>query len=176
MRKTLDQTLVVTVAVLLAACSGPVQRRGPPAPVQHRGQAEVAPADTDRGGADLSAYVPPTRPRVARPASAKAVQVLSRRADEQARGGDLGAAVASLERALRIEPRNATVWYRLARVRADQGDYTLAEELARKSISLASAYDLDLKRNNWELIAGARRAQGNVTGAREAEQQAARFD
>lgn len=176
MLKTLNQILVVMVAAFLAACSGPVQRRGPPAPVEHGGQAEVAPADADRSGADVSAYVPSTRPRVARPAPAKAVQVLTRRADEQARGGDRAAAVVSLERALRIEPRNPTVWNRLARVRADQGRYAMAEELARKSISLASAYDLDLKRNNWELIAGARRAQGNVTGAREAKQQAARFE
>lgn len=176
MRNSARQVLMLWTLFSVVACSGPVQRRDSPAPVERGGQADVAPGDTDRGGAQVSVYVPPTRPQIARPAPAKAVQVLTRRAEEQARSGDRVAAAASLERALRIEPRNATLWNRLARVRADQGRYAMAEELARKSISLTRAYDRDLKRNNWELIASARRAQGNLAGARDAERQAFGLD
>ncbi|MCK7466878.1 MAG: tetratricopeptide repeat protein [Desulfosudis oleivorans] len=42
-------------------------------------------------------------------------------------------AVAGIERALRIEPRNARLWQELARVRLAQGDPEQAENLARRA-------------------------------------------
>lgn len=61
-----------------------------------------------------------------------------------------------LERALRIEPRNAQLWHRLAKIRLQQGRYGMAESLAQKSNALAKD-DETLKRLNAELIAAARR-------------------
>jgi len=68
-------------------------------------------------------------------------------------------AAALLERALRIEPRNAQLWHRLAKVRLQQGRYAMAESLAQKSNALAKD-DEALKRRNAELIEIARRAVG----------------
>ncbi len=54
------------------------------------------------------------------------------------RAGDYGAAAATLERALRIEPTAPALWLELARVRLLQGELGLAEQLARKAGSLAA--------------------------------------
>src|SRR5437762_13627697 len=48
-------------------------------------------------------------------------------------------AAASLERALRNEPRNPRLWQGLARVRLKQGDYALAESTAARSNSRAGS-------------------------------------
>src|SRR5262244_2221778 len=57
------------------------------------------------------------------------------RLDSQA--GRYGNAAASLERALRIEPRNPRLWQELARVRLKQGEYAQAESVASRSNSFA---------------------------------------
>jgi Tfp pilus assembly protein PilF len=64
-------------------------------------------------------------------------------------------AAALLERALRIEPRNAQLWHRLAQVRLQQGQYHLAESLARKSNALARD-DIQLQEKNTRLLKQAR--------------------
>jgi tetratricopeptide (TPR) repeat protein len=85
--------------------------------------------------------------------------------------GELDKAANSLESALRIEPRNAGIWYDLAQVRLHQRQYQQAESMATKSNSLAGG-DRSLQGRNWQLIAVARRAQGNLAGADEAAAQA----
>lgn len=77
-------------------------------------------------------------------------------------------ASASLERALRIEPKNAQLWYRLALVRLRQGQWSQALALANKSIAL-SGRDHRLQADNWEVIARAYDALGKpeeAAGAR----------
>ena len=64
-------------------------------------------------------------------------------------------AAALLERALRIEPRNAQLWHRLAQVRLQQGQYHLAESLAKKSSALARD-DIELQEKNGRLQKQAR--------------------
>ena len=66
------------------------------------------------------------------------------------------AAAASLERALRIEPRNAVLWNRLAHVRYEQKQYALASSLAAKSNTLAGR-DAALRADNDRLIKQAKR-------------------
>ena len=85
--------------------------------------------------------------------------------------GDTQAAVVSVERALRIEPRNALLWNRLARLRLQQKRPGLAAQLAAKSNALAGD-DRRLKRDNWSVIAAARRMQGDSSGARAAQRRA----
>jgi Tfp pilus assembly protein PilF len=87
--------------------------------------------------------------------------------------GRLPNAAASLERALRIEPRNPRLWQELARVRLKQGDYAQAESTARRSNSWAGS-DNALRAENWRLIAQARDARGDGDGARSALEEAAR--
>lgn len=94
----------------------------------------------------------------------------SARADAAA--GNLTNAAASLERALRIEPRNPRLWQELARVRLKQGQYAQAESVAARSNSWAGD-DKGLRAENWRLIAEARRARGDTEGAQAALEQAA---
>jgi Tfp pilus assembly protein PilF len=85
--------------------------------------------------------------------------------------GNYPNAVASLERALRIEPKNPHLWQELARVRLKQGDYAQAENLAARSNSWAGA-DNDLRAENWRLIAEARHARGDDAGSKVALERA----
>src|ERR1700754_454732 len=80
-------------------------------------------------------------------------------ARSDASAGKLGSAAATLERALRIEPRNPRLWHELAKVRYRQADYTQAESLAARSSTYAGS-DADLRAANQKLVADARAARG----------------
>ena len=120
----------------------------------------------------IAAYTPPAQPRYARPAPRRAVAVLVERAEDQRRAGDLDAAAASLERALRIAPDDALLWHRLAALRSAQQRHQAVVQLAAKSNALADPADRDLLGRNWRLIAKARHAIGDSDGARAAERHA----
>jgi len=94
-------------------------------------------------------------------------------ARSDAAAGRLTNAAASLERALRIEPRNPRLWQELARVRLKQGDYAQAESTAARSNSWAGS-DNALRADNWRLIAHAREARGDAEGAKAALEAAER--
>jgi len=96
----------------------------------------------------------------------------SARADAAA--GKLSTAAASIERALRIEPRNPRLWQELARVRMQQAAFTQAESMAQRSNSFAGS-DNALRAENWRLIAQAREARGDADGARDAREAAEKF-
>ena len=78
---------------------------------------------------------PPTTPEIGsvHPAAAQFLADARnwRKLDNDAR------AVASLERAIRIDPRHPRPWLELAQLRFDGGDITQAENLALKARSLA---------------------------------------
>jgi Flp pilus assembly protein TadD len=101
-----------------------------------------------------------------------AVASLASRAEQQRRGGDSSGAAATLERALRIQPQEAYLWNRLARVRLEQGMSDSAAKLAARSNALTGDQP-SLKTNNWEIIATSRRQKGDIEGAVEAERKAA---
>jgi len=96
----------------------------------------------------------------------------SARADAAA--GKLSTAAASIERALRIEPRNPRLWQELARVRLQQTQFVQAENMAARSNSYAAG-DNALRAENWRLIAQAREARGDAEGARSARESAESF-
>ncbi|MBL1278398.1 MAG: tetratricopeptide repeat protein [Ectothiorhodospiraceae bacterium] len=87
--------------------------------------------------------------------ASRAVKTLLAKADTQASHAHFERAAALIERALRIEPRNAHLWHRLASVRLQQGKYAQAESLAQKSSSLAKGNE-ELQQRNLELIDAAR--------------------
>jgi hypothetical protein len=118
----------------------------------------------------IAIYTPPPRFK-AKPVTSAAVSNLVQTAMGQKDAGDMVGAAATMERALRIEPRNAHLWNQLAEVRLRQRQYSQAEDLAAKSNALAAA-DRGLRRKNWLLIAKARRSVGNIAGARFAENKA----
>lgn len=102
-----------------------------------------------------------------------AVRALVAQADTDSQAGRLDNAVAGLERALRIEPRNPRLWLALARQRFRQGDIGQAEQLSERALTWAGD-DRELRAAGWGLIAEARAARGDVVGAREAEDRARR--
>ena len=102
-----------------------------------------------------------------------AVVALLAKAQTQTTAGQLDQASASLERALRIEPRNPLLWQELARVRLDQGQYRQAENLASKANALAGD-NRRLRRENWHIIGQARTQQGDTKGAQAALERAER--
>ncbi len=101
----------------------------------------------------------------------KAVVALLDRAQTDNTAGQHEAAGASLERALRIEPRNPWLWHELAQVRLDEGQYAQAITLARKSNSFAAGQHR-VQAENWQLIGKARVALGDSAGAEQALKQA----
>jgi len=109
----------------------------------------------------------PVSDRTPPPIESAAIASLMDGARSDAAAGRLANAAASLERALRIEPRNPRLWQELARVRLMQGDYAQAESVAARSNSWAGG-DNRLRAENWRLIAQAREARGDADGAREA--------
>ena len=125
----------IAVSILLGACAAPTS-----APVQTPGPAETAPAPS-----------PP--PSTARETTAVASLMDSARVDAAA--GRLPDAAATLERALRLEPRNPRLWQELARVRLAQGDFVQAEQLAQRSNSWAGS-DSALRAENARIIEDAR--------------------
>ena len=98
-----------------------------------------------------------------------AIAGLVESARSDAAAGRLPNAAASLERALRIEPRNPRLWQELARVRLRQGDYPQAENLAQRSNTWGGT-DNRLRAENWSLIAQSRQARGDADGARKAQE------
>jgi tetratricopeptide (TPR) repeat protein len=56
-----------------------------------------------------------------------------------AQAGELERAAAITERALSISPRDAVVWYELARIRSLQQRYSEADGLARRALSMAGS-------------------------------------
>lgn len=108
------------------------------------------------------------------PRESIAIAGLMESARSDAAAGRLPNAAASIERALRIEPRNPRLWQELARVRLRQGEYAQAENLAARSNSWAGG-DNALRAANWRLIAEARNARGDTAGAHDALEQAGRL-
>jgi predicted Zn-dependent protease len=110
-----------------------------------------------------------TQPRPVEPFQSgnKAVIALVDRARFDTGAGKREAAGSSLERALRIEPRNAWLWHELAQLRVTQGQYAQAISLAQKSNSFAGR-ERRLQALNWRVIGSARVAQGDPAGAEQA--------
>lgn len=77
---------------------------------------------------------------------------------------DWEAAANSLERGLRIEPRNAVLWGQLADIRFRQKDWPQAVQLAAKSNALAGN-NQTLVRQNWYLMSNAYDAMGKPARA-----------
>lgn len=108
----------------------------------------------------------------------KAVSSLMASAHADAAAGRLANASATMERAIRLEPRNARLWQELAQLRLKQKDYVQAENMALRSNALMSASagaNAALRMGNWHLIAQAREARGDAEGARSARELAKRI-
>jgi tetratricopeptide (TPR) repeat protein len=154
-------SLVLIVLTSLSACvtnSGFDVPSQEPADVEDRiiidGEALPLPDEDLISAEPLSSDVP----------MSPVVRSLLAQSRDQRRVGKWDRAAMLLERALRIEPRNAEVWSRLANIRFDQQSWSKAIQLAAKSNTLARN-NVDLKRRNWILMANAYDEMGDSQSA-----------
>lgn len=106
--------------------------------------------------------------------TSKTVLALLDNAQQAVGAGQLHNAESQLERALRIEPRNAVLWHYMAKLRLHQNRFAEAAGFAAKSNSLA-ANQRSLRADNWRIIAHARQQRGDVKGAQQAQQQVEKY-
>lgn len=178
-------TLPVCLAWLLAGCSGFASKQAP-APVY--GKIDRSANKEKKSSVDTDPYQTTQIKAVqdpvilkqqdlavnSQPKSSSVVVALLSEADSSYKQGNLDESVATIERALRIEPRNALLLHKLAALRLQQGQPDLAENLAKKSELLAEG-NAQLKKQNWLLIAEARKQMGNLAGAEEARKKASQY-
>ncbi len=100
-----------------------------------------------------------------------AAMSLVREAENLLAQGNAPAAIARLERAQRIAPRSAEVYFKLSEAYVASNQLGTAEQFTLKGLSLAGS-DTRMQRAGWLLLADIRRARGNVAGADQAEARA----
>jgi predicted Zn-dependent protease len=156
--------LLILISLLGACAAGPGRA---PVPVEERsgvnagGEAPGVPATMRSPSVPYDQLAHSASPGAA-------VIALLDAADKDRALGRTDSAAATLERALRLEPKNAYLWYRLAALRLEQQNWQQAFVLANKSNSLVSD-NTPLKIRNWKLIAEAKRRLGDTAASREAE-------
>lgn len=163
---------LAVVAALLAGCQSlygpPVST--PPRPGSQSGTAEPSPpVPPSQTPAPVPPSPTPQAPREFHLSAASAALVKQGRA--QSLKGEFPSAIATLERALRIEPDNPLVWLELGQVHLSAKNPPQAESMARKAIVLATGNPA-LQANGWRLIGDAYRARGRDLDATEAYQKA----
>ncbi|SMF49334.1 tetratricopeptide repeat protein [Pseudobacteriovorax antillogorgiicola] len=150
--------LLVTVMLGLSSCVTPNQDFEPPEPKP-----------------DL----PPEKPEQRRPtpkshrqsgprAQKKAVTHLIRKSKSHLDEGRMDQAIASMERAYRIDYRDPEVSYMMARSLFAKGKENQAEQWALKSLGLWHPSQSHQKRKAWELISQCRLRRGDYKGANQA--------
>jgi hypothetical protein len=160
---TLNNCLrLVALAAALAGCIAPVYEPPPQRPVARPAPPPAQPAPEP--GVALPApepepapepQVPEPIPSPAPPASSGATAALLQQSRQQSAAGNYPLATSSLERALRINPRDAELWLELGRVKLRQDDRAQAESMGRRALSLAGS-DPVRRAQCEELIAAAR--------------------
>jgi len=131
--------------LLLAACAAQPQQQGVQLP-----------------GEDPSKTVLPDKD------TSSAVMSLLEQAREATRAADYQRAEVLLERTVRIEPHNASLWHYLSKLRLQQGRYQEAIGLANKSNNLTKD-NKTLLADNWRIIAHAKYQMGDYPGADKAQ-------
>jgi hypothetical protein len=165
--------LFLTCIVFLTACSSTSGRYVPvieQSSTEHPEQDQRASTSTvERPPAPVAVAPspPPQAVEQPQPVSSPAVIALLDVADREMQSGRRDYAVASIERALNLEPKNAMLWSRLAIIRLQQQDWQQAYVLANKSNSLAQG-NRSLQIQNWQVIEKARAGQGDAAGVAEA--------
>lgn len=133
-------TFSILLCIGIQGCSAPHHRTIPsqrqPIPQTSPHPVQVLPPRP--APARLQPVPPPANPVVAN---------IRQKAERLMNHGKLQAAAQTLERGLRIAPKNAALWTQLALVRLRQGRFSQALSLAAKSNSLAGGNSALLARN-----------------------------
>ncbi len=170
---SLKLLLVAGMAGLLTGCPAPGPR--PSAPSQPYVSPSSAPSPSSSGSAAPRVSAPqPLPPSAAPPVRenhlSPATRALVAQAHTLIAKGDLDAASATLDRALRIEPNNPLLWVERGKLRLAENDAHQAEGCGRKALALASG-DRGAERQAGRLLADALRAQQRNQEAHAVESQ-----
>lgn len=158
--------VTLVIATTIAACEtappreeepGQLRRPSRSAPHERTGE-ELPPAPTS---------IPPDAKKSAEDISGPAVVSLMTDARSALSAGHPDEALPLLERAVRIEPRNAFLWQMLASTHLQLGHRDEAESTAEKSNSLARGNPY-VEVENWKVLAATRQAAGDADGAQRA--------
>ena len=132
-----------------------------------------APKDKTAGWTSESGEVRPG------PKTGKAVLALLKKARQASTKGALSTAESHLERALRIEPQNPTLWLYMAKLRLYAAKSKEAINLAKKALALSSRGELSnhtsrasLQADCWLVIAHSHQKMGNFQKAQQAQEKA----
>jgi hypothetical protein len=153
--------VAVGLATVMAACAAPVYEPSPPPrPVA---RPAPAPPPVDSGATIITPAPEPAPlptpepiPPPAPPASAGATASLLQQSRQQSAAGNYVMATSSLERALRINPRDAELWCELGRVKLRQGDAAQAQNMAQRGLAVAGN-DADGRARCEDVLAESRR-------------------
>jgi tetratricopeptide (TPR) repeat protein len=157
--------LVLTAA--LAACGPPIQ------PSPRPSEPGPSPSGTPEPEGPASPEIPPETPPPPPAAPPKqfrlgaASSALVTQARKLADQGEFASAIATLERAQRIEPENPLLWTELGRVHQEEGNAAQADSMGRKALALATG-DPNAQSAAWRLIADSLRSRGRNQEAAEA--------
>lgn len=132
-----------------------------------------APKDKSQGWTSADGQVRPG------PKTGKAVLALLSKARQSSKAGSLSSAESHLERALRIEPQNPTLWLYMAKLRLYAAKSAEAINLAKKALALSarggSASHKErnsLQADSWRVIAHAYLKMNNPEKAKKAQDKA----
>jgi len=134
---------MLLATVLVAGCSSV-----PPEPTQ---QTQPTPRTApELPGGDAVSVEPPPGPEHS------LTLAMHDQANSARLRGDFEVAIATLERAIRIDPDAPELWLLLSQVNLDAGDPAAAEQLARKALQFVGNR-ANLEQQAWTLIDSARR-------------------
>ena len=138
-------------------------------------QPAMPPADEVWQPSSPATQSPSTQPSASQPGSVDnaAVVALLDTARQETSQGDLRAAQTRLERAQRIAPREPEVYFQLADVKRQLGQFMDAEQVALRGVDVASGQSAQLRRL-WALVSQIRTEAGDLAGANDAREEASR--
>ena len=172
------------IATLVTGCTTSLFSTRQPAQVEDRSRPVEVPQDTEPGKVkEQPVTVPQDEPVVETPVEERPVNVpadepvqeksnpavvaLLDTADQYSAAGQNNRAVASLERAIRIDPKNPLLWNKLGYLHLQEKNWVQAIAMAKKSNVLA-VHDRPLQAKNWLIIAQARGSLGDSIGSQQA--------
>ena len=168
----IQQGLVLAFVVLVGGCSAVRDR---PAGDQR----VIAPVQTDeaeeRGKEDAGVSERDARQRETGTGLSPAAASLLASARGMLRAGNTERALNLAQRAQRISPDAAEVYYRMAQIYQKDSDHARAEQFVLKGISKAGN-DPELRRTGWSMLAEIRASRGDQEGARTARERASRVE
>jgi len=181
--RNIKLTLMMLIYIGLTACIDLSMYKQQPAPVGSQGSTfpnypsdivVVEPAQVESANDGVEMPVPSQQQQPTPITTNPAIVALLDSSFQQQKAGNISIAASTLERAVRISPRNAKVWHELARLRFKQENYELALSLASKS-NLLAVNDRLLRFKNWHLIANSKLNLGDLLGAKQAQSKAERL-